>query len=229
MVVAIAALAATALLSAPSRSGSLLAPAEPAPTELASAKTLGSSGAPVTLDVYADFQCPNCKAYAEDVEPRIVNVYVRPGTARIVFHDIAFLGKGSADKDESLQAAVAARCAEDQGRFWPYQEYLFANQGAVENSGTYNRAFFDSIADRLSLDRTAFDKCLSDSARASAVKSDTSKAFAAGVKGTPTVFVNGKQLSSWGLSAISAAIDEAASASPASSGASLATPAASGS
>ncbi|MDA8202920.1 MAG: thioredoxin domain-containing protein [Chloroflexi bacterium] len=222
---AIVALAASVLLSAPSSSGSLVDPAEPAPTDLASANTLGSATAPVTLDVYADFQCPNCRAYAEQVEPRLVNAYVRPGTARIVLHDIAFLGKGSADTDESVQAAVAARCAEDQGRFWSYQEYLFANQGA-ENTGAFKRSLFDAIADRLNLNRTTFDACLSDPARASEIQTDTSRALASGIHGTPTVLVNGKAVSSWGLSAISQAIDAAAAAprSPSVTGAAARSP-----
>ena len=212
VVLALAALGVNALLSS-SSSGKLIDPAEPAPSALASGMGLGQANAPVTVDVYADFQCPNCRAYAEQVEPRVINQYVRPGIARIVFHDMAFLGTGSPQQDESVQAAVAARCAEAQGRFWSYQEYLFANQG-TENGGAFNRTLFDSIADRVGLDRGTFDACLADPAQTNAVMSDTSKALEAGINATPTVLVNGTALSSWGLSAISQAIDAAAAASP---------------
>jgi protein-disulfide isomerase len=201
------------LLGTTSATGRLVDPAEPAPAALATARTLGQADAKVTIDLYADYQCPNCAAYAAQVEPRLVNQYVRAGSARMVFHDMAFLGSGSdPSKNESIQAAVAARCAEDQGKFWAYQEYLFANQGPVENGGTFKRSLFDSIADRLGLNRTAFDTCLVDPAKTAAVQADTEASIKSGIKGTPTLVVNGTMLTSWGLDAASAAIDAALAA-----------------
>jgi protein-disulfide isomerase len=203
-------LIANVLLGTTPATGRLIDPAEPAPAALATARTLGPADAKVTIDLYADYQCPNCAAYAAQVEPRLVNQYVRTGSARMVFHDMAFLGSGSDPaKNESIQAAVAARCAEDQGKFWAYQEYLFANQGPVENGGTFKRSLFDSIADRLGLDRTAFDTCLADPAKTAAVQADTEASIKAGIMGTPTLVVNGTALTSWGLDAASAAIDAA--------------------
>ena len=203
-------LVANVLLGTTAATGHLVDPVEPAPAALATARTLGQADAKVTIDLYADYQCPNCAAYAVQVEPRLVNQYVRTGSARMVFHDMAFLGSGSDPaKDESIQAAVAARCAEDQGKFWAYQEYLFANQGPVENGGTFKRSLFDSIADRLGLDRTAFDTCMVDPAKTAAVQADTAASIKSGIKGTPTLVVNGTALTSWGLDAASAAIDAA--------------------
>jgi protein-disulfide isomerase len=203
-------LVANLLLSQPRSAATLVDPAEPAPAALASGWSLGQADAKVTVDVYADFQCPNCRAYAEQVEPRLVNLYVRPGSARMVFHDLAFLGTASdPTKDESVQAAVAARCAEEQGKFWTYQEYLFANQGPVENGGTYTRALFDAIADKVGLTRSTFDSCLADPARTKAVQADTSAAISGGIHGTPTLIVNGTTVASWGLQTVSDAIDAA--------------------
>ena len=221
VLVGVGLLAANVLLSQPRSAASIVAPAEPAPTDLATGRTLGAADAKVTLDVYVDFQCPNCAAYAQQVEPRLVNQYVRPGSARMVIHDLAFLGPTSnPGSDESVQAALAASCAEDQGRFWSYQEYLFANQGPVENGGTFSRSLLDGIASRLGLDRTRFDACMADPARTKAVQSETQTAMAAGIDRTPTILVNGKAVGSWDLQTISNAIDAALqgnSASPSAS------------
>ena len=169
----------------------------------------------MTLDVYVDFQCPNCAAYAQEVEPRLVNQYVQNGSARMVIHDLAFLGPTSnPGSDESVQAALAANCAGDQARFWSYQEYLFANQGPVENGGTFSRSLLDGIASRLGLDRTRFDACMSDPARTKAVQAETQAAMAAGIDRTPTILVNGTALGSWGLQTITDAIDTALQGKP---------------
>ena len=93
-------------------------------------------------------------------------------------------------------------------------------QPGTENGGAFNRTLFDSIADRVGLDRGTFDACLADPAQTNAVMSDTSKALEAGINATPTVLVNGTRVSSWALSIISQAIDAAAANStpPAPSG-----------
>ena len=210
MLVGVVLLAANVLLSQPRAAASILDPAEPAPVDLASGRALGKADAKVTLDVYVDFQCPNCAAYAQEVEPRLVNQYVRPGSARMVIHDLAFLGPTSnPGSDESVQAALAANCAGDQGRFWSYQEYLFANQGPVENGGTFSRSLLDGIASRLGLDGTRFDACMADPARTKAVQSETQAATSAGINRTPTIRVNGTALGSWDLQTIAKAIDAA--------------------
>jgi protein-disulfide isomerase len=74
---------------------------------------LGDPEAPVTIEVYADFQCPYCQRFALMEGPRIVDTWVVPGHARLVFRDFAFLG------EESRWAAVAARLAAEQDHFWP--------------------------------------------------------------------------------------------------------------
>ncbi len=78
-------------------------PASFTPTQLANGYSLGDSGARVTVDVWADFQCPYCRLFTLMVEPQIVTTYVQAHRARLVFHDLAFLG------EESRWAAVAAQ------------------------------------------------------------------------------------------------------------------------
>jgi protein-disulfide isomerase len=203
----------------------LAAPPQPVPAGLAHDRSIGKPNAPVKLDEWEDFQCPYCDAYTTNVEPHLISQYVTAGQLAITYHDFSFIGS------ESLNAAVAARCAGSQGQFWAYMEYLFANQGP-ENGGTFNQALFDKIATRLNLDLSTFNRCLTDPAVASAVQAETKQGQQLGIQGTPTLFINGKQYTGpLDLPNISAAIDAALRSAPspaAAPGASAAPGAASG-
>ena len=98
--------------------------------------------------------------------------------------DFAFLGI------ESIDAAVAARCAGEQGAFWPYHDWLYANQNG-ENVGWFSQTRLAAIATRLQLDQTAFDSCVARSDVRGDVASETAAGRALGVGSTPTVMVNG--------------------------------------
>jgi protein-disulfide isomerase len=148
--------------------------------------SLGSPNAKVTIDEWADFQCPACKAYTLSVESSVVSSYVRAGSVRIVFHDFAFIGA------ESTLAATAARCSGAQHHFWDYHGYLYSNQ-TTENSGRFNQAFLDQVADALGLDRTAFDACLTGGTARSQVVASTNQAQALNISQTPTFFIGNQQ------------------------------------
>ena len=191
--------------------GAMVTPSYSVPTALAHGRSIGSSTAPVKLDEWEDFQCPFCDQYTLNVEPHLISQYVTPGQVQITYHDFSFIGQASFD------AAVAARCAGDQGQFWPYEQYLFYNQG-TENTGWANRSLFDSIAKRLGLDQAKFDACLADPSTLSAVQAETTQGKGLGIQGTPTLFINGKQYSGGlDVSSISSAIDTALQAAPAAS------------
>jgi protein-disulfide isomerase len=185
-------------------------PAFMTPTHLADGTSLGSKSAPVTLDLWADFQCPVCQAFTTQIEPQLVTTYVETGQVRLVFHDMAFIGP------ESVDAAVAAQAAAAQGKFWPYHDYLYANQGATENSGAFSRQRLIAIANAVGLDQTKFTQALDDSALRDSVAAEVSAGASQGVSATPTIFLDGKLfeagLPTW--SALSSAIDKALPASP---------------
>jgi protein-disulfide isomerase len=183
------------------------------PGVVAYGRSLGNPDAPVKLDEWEDFQCPYCDHYTLSVESDLIGGYVAGGQLEITYHDFAFIGP------ESQSAAVAARCAGNQGQFWQYMEYLFNNQGA-ENSGTFDQALFDRIAGALKLDSASFDQCLGDPSQAAAVQAETNQGSQLGIQATPTLFINGvKYTGSVDTASIDAAID-AALKSPPSTGAS---------
>ncbi len=201
----------------------IVTPATLTPTDLADGNVLGAGDAAVTVEVWADYQCPYCARFSADVEPQIIQAYVATGRVRLVFRDLAFLG------DESRWAAVAARLAGQQGKFWPYHDYLFANQ-LGENVGSFDVARLKEIASRVGLDRSAFDAGMEiEAARAlfaeiqSASEAD---ATALGVHATPSVVVNGTLLEGNDWATVKAAIDAALAqpASPAPAGSADASP-----
>jgi protein-disulfide isomerase len=172
--------------------GDLLVPIRPTPVELTNAdngRALGTSGAPVTIEVWSDFQCPACDLFARQVEPDLIDQYVKNGTVLLVYRDMAFIDGGDPN-GESHQAAAAARCAAEQGKFWPYHDYLFENQKG-ENTGGFSADVLDAIGTAVGLDATAFNACMDGTTQEEAVAAETAQGSQAGVTSTPTVAING--------------------------------------
>lgn len=183
-------------------------PAIPVPSGLASDRTLGSPDAPVTIDEWADFQCPICRQFFETIEPSLRETYIKTGTVKLVFHDYAFIGP------ESVQAAAAARVSDATGPgFWPFHDMLYTNQG-TENSGAFSQDRLADMAVALGMDRNAFLTALADPSYTNAVTAETTQGAQVGVDSTPTLEINGRLypgLPTW--SQLSALIDQLA-ASP---------------
>jgi protein-disulfide isomerase len=197
---------------------------------------LGSASAPVTLEVYGDFQCPICAKESLDVEPAIVTKYVVPGKLRIIHHDIAILGrpKPTDPANESRIAASGAVCAMAQGKYWDYAHWLFNNQVA-ENGGEFTTDRVTAIAKAAGIDTTSFSTCLAAATTTGLVDEITAKAGAMGINNTPTMYLNGAPAGAPGYKTadqLSALIDAALagpSSSPAASAAASAAPATSAS
>ncbi len=188
----------------------VVAPAIVSPAELADGYALGDPDAPVTLEVWEDFQCPFCQRFTFQVEPQIVERYIKTGQVRLVFRNLAFLG------DESHWAAVAASLAADQDKFWPFHDYLFANLRG-ENQGSYSLDRLLEIGEAVELDMDAFRAGLTlDNARerfARIQAEANAEASAAGINATPTVTVDGVPLQAPDFETVAAAIDVALSQS----------------
>jgi len=172
----------------------LIAPKSPTPVELADGRSIGKADAPVTLDVWSDYQCPSCGQFAEIVEPALIRDYVTPGKLRIVDHDAAFQGaKSKSGFDESVEAGAAARCAADQSRYWPFHDWLFANQSG-ENKGAFSDARLRAMATSAGLEVAAWDACRATGQQQTAVRAETQQGVANGVNATPTLYINGEAI-----------------------------------
>jgi protein-disulfide isomerase len=148
--------------------------------------TIGPANASVTIDEWADFQCPACRSFAA-LQPGLDQAVLRDGSARFVFHHMAFLGP------ESILAAEAAECAGDQGRFWAYHDTLYAAQNG-ENRGAFGAAHLKQFATTVALDQGAFNTCLDSHKYVSRVQQETQAGVQLGVNSTPTLFVNGQRV-----------------------------------
>jgi len=121
------------------------------------------------------------------VEPELVERYVENGTVRYEWRDFAYLGQ------ESMNAALAARAAQEQGRFWEYHDVLYENQRSV-NSGVFSDEAFVGLAEEVGLDTEQFEAALTSGRYESVVQSDLREAQNAGIQGTPSFTINGQRL-----------------------------------
>jgi len=121
------------------------------------------------------------------VEPTLLKDYVDTGKVTLVYKNSAFLGQ------ESVWAAQASECAADQAKFWQYHDLLFARQNG-ENQGAFTEDKLIGFAQELELDMTKFEPCLKNDQTLARVQADTQEGQTAGVRGTPSFFVNGVPL-----------------------------------
>ena len=101
---------------------------------------LGSESAPVTIVEFGDYQCEACYAWFHNTRDTLIDNYIETGKAKLVFLDLPFLGR------DSITAAQASYCAEDQGQYWEYHTMLYTFQDGHPDSGWADRDRLNSFA-----------------------------------------------------------------------------------
>jgi protein-disulfide isomerase len=155
----------------------------------------GAKSAPVTIVEFSDFQCPFCKR----AEPTLKQVREKYGDkVRLVYMDFP-LGI----HQHAMDAALAGRCAAEQGKFWPFHDQMFADQNKLAPTD------LKASAKKLGLDSATFDQCLDQAKYKSGVEADVNQGKDLGVDGTPAFFINGRPLTgAQPFPAFSGVIDE---------------------
>jgi len=151
---------------------------------------LGSPDAPVTIIEFGDYQCSNCKRWFLESKPKIISNLIDTGKSNLIFVDIAFLGK------DSLPAASATYCAEEQGKYWDYHGLLYSNQMGTD-TGWANSERLKAFAFDLGLDMDLFSSCLDSGKYDKRVRFNTNEATKNGVNSTPIFIIvgpDGKQI-----------------------------------
>ncbi|HEY2940936.1 MAG TPA: thioredoxin domain-containing protein [Vicinamibacteria bacterium] len=141
----------------------------------------GPESAPITIIEYADYQCPYCtraNAALKQVEEHYA------GKVRIVFRDFPLTQIHA----NAAKAAEAGACANEQGKFWPMHDRLFANQTKLAVPDLKQHA------SELGLDAAAFETCLDSGKHAADVKKSLEEGQRLGLSGTPSFFINGRLL-----------------------------------
>lgn len=163
----------------------------------------GGASAPVTLEEFGDYQCPPCGAVYPDLEKIKADYGDR---VRLIFRHFPL----TRIHPNALVAAHAAEAAGLQGKFWEMHDQLYRNQKSWEKSGDA-RVIFSTYARNLGLDAERFARDLNGEEADQRVVADHERARSLGVKGTPTFFLNGRELPSTTLTGkdLRAAIDDA--------------------
>ena len=144
----------------------------------------------VTIVEFSDYECPFCGRFFREVEILLEAEYGDKLT--FVFKDYP-LDKSCNEKlprqihSFACQASIAAECADEQGKFWPYHDILFQNQNQLSDEK------LKEYANVLSLDSVKFNDCLDNKKTLDEVKGDIAQGDSLGVTGTPAIII-GKQL-----------------------------------
>lgn len=147
------------------------------------AKFKGSDNAKVSLVEFGDYQCPFCKRFFDQTEPQMMSDYVDSGKAKFYFLDVSIVGT------DSLTLGQGSWCADEQGKYWEYHDYMYTNQGQ-ENSGWGTPDKVRIMTKNITgLDSGKFGECLDSKRYEPRSQQLTQFATQVGLTGTPTMFV----------------------------------------
>ena len=140
----------------------------------------GGKDAPVTIVEFSDFQCPYCRS----AEPALKQIRAKYGDkVKLIYMDFP-LGMHA----HAMDAAVAGRCAADQNKFWELHDAMFSDQSKLDAAG------LKASAAKVGLDSKKFNACFDTKPGAPGIKADQAQGEQLGGTGTPTFFVNGREL-----------------------------------
>jgi protein-disulfide isomerase len=143
----------------------------------------GDASAPVTIVEFSDFHCPYCRT----VQPTLLKLLdAYPGKVRLVYKDLPLDGL----HPNARQASEAARCANEQGKFWQFHDVLYSGSVGTDVS----MEALGGAAAKAGLDPAAFKTCLDSDKHLAGIQRDVDHAQQLGLSGTPAFFVNGRLL-----------------------------------
>ena len=158
------------------------------PAKFSAGKSLGSPQAPITLEIFGDFQCPNCRLFFTAITQKVIATYVTPGKVYLVHRDFPLPQHANAH-----QAARWANAAALAGKFQQVEEALYLQQDAWASNGKIEQVLAGALSpedmkkvrDIHSTQLAAID---------AGIEYDVAMAHARNVDSTPTVFIthNGK-------------------------------------
>ena len=118
---------------------------------------LGSPDAKVLMIEFGDYQCPSCRMFWKDIEPRLKKDYIDTGKVKLVFRDFPLMQS----HPEALLAAMAVNCAGEQGKYWQYHDKVFREQyNKGDDVIRLKAADLKKWAKDVGVDQPKFDQCL---------------------------------------------------------------------
>lgn len=155
--------------------------------------TVGKKTAPATLTVYEDFRCPACGQFENQFRSTVRDLE-KDGKLRTEYHLVTIID-GNMQGTGSMNAANAALCAEDEGRFAEYHDVLFQNQPEEQDDAFADNKLLLSLAKKTGgLDSPRFEKCVTERKHEQRVKKSDKAFESSGHQATPTVLLDGETL-----------------------------------
>ena len=169
--------------------------------------TKGDPNAPITIVEFADYQCPGCGSFALTVKPQIDLLLVQTGKAKFVYYDFPLISIHA----HTFLASRAGRCANDQGRFWEFQDIMFRNQSTWAAKDQVLGDFLD-YGEQAGADRESFEACVKSEKHADVVTANMRLGEELGIDGTPTIMVSqgrgmARRLNNFDFESIRAVVD----------------------
>ncbi len=151
----------------------------------------GNPSAEITIVEFSDFQCPFCARFHATTLPQIEQNYLSTGKVNFVYRDFPI----QSIHPNALPAALAAECADDQGKFWEYHDKLFQNQRSWQGLGIQTGInTFKGYAQELGLNLEEFNSCLDSRKYVQEINDDLQDGRDYGVTGTPGFFVGNEKI-----------------------------------
>jgi len=155
----------------------------------------GKESAPVTIVEFADFQCPGCRAASGTL-----HTFIQSHSDKVKFYFENYpLNSGCNSKIKTAthplacDLAAAALCAGEQGKFWEAHDWLFTHQQGL------GLQQLKDMASEIGLDYGKFSECTKDPKILEMIQTQSDRGTAAGIPGTPAIFINGKLLPGGGF------------------------------
>lgn len=172
--------------------------------------TVGQADAPVTVDLYEDFQCPNCRDF-EDRAGSTLEQLATAGTVKIVYHGMAFLDSSRNDdySTRALNAAAVVASSAGSDAYEEFHDLLYANQPDERTGSGLTDQQLVAYAEQAGATGEDVSTDITNLVYGQWVKGATDQASKDGVNGTPTVFVNGTKLTDLTADGVTAAVQAA--------------------
>jgi protein-disulfide isomerase len=161
-----------------------------------SSPSKGVADAAVVITEFSDFQCPFCSRVPAVIE-QVLNAY--PSAVKFVYKEFPL----TSIHPDAMNASLAAQAAHRQGKFWEMHDLLFANQRALKPADLSN------YAAQIGLDVERFERDMKSATVKERVAADMTLARNSDVRGTPTLFVNGKRVKDRSVEGLKAMVAEA--------------------
>ena len=175
-------------------------------------ESIGNPNAPVTIREFGDYQCPACGAFEPTAE-RVRKKYVDPGKVRFIFFDFPL-----AMHQHAQAAAIAARCAARQDKFWPYHDRLYHTQSKWAEQSDPSSMFLD-LGLEVGLDNDKLKACIKNKTPLPTINKERDAGKLVKLRATPTVLVgNTEFIGGPSYDKLKQAIDDALSAAGANGG-----------